>query len=311
MKQMLIILILAVSLPLMAGEDGPSIVILGTAQDAGLPQIGCQKAQCANARKDPKLRRLVSSLLIVNGKSRWLVDATPDIREQVQRMGVKMAGTGQAGHRPKLVDGIFLTHAHMGHYTGLLHLGPEAYNHSLIPVYGSSRMQNFLTKHGPWSLLVDKKIIEPRALVPDQVFQLDPQIQVTPFNVPHRDEFTDTFGFIIKGPNRSVLFIPDIDKWGRWSRKVETLIAGVDVALVDGTFFSDDEIPGRAMSEIPHPFISESIARFSSLPEKERKKVVFTHLNHSNPAVDPKSDAAQQIRDAGMSVAVDGQVIAL
>lgn len=308
MKHWLMFLILA---PLTALAGDVSIVVVGTAQDAGLPQIGCKKAHCLAAAKDPSLRRLVSSILVVDGDQRWLVDATPDIREQVARMEPRKNAAGQTGRRPRLVDGVFLTHAHMGHYTGLLQFGPEAYNHSLIPVYGSERMKRFLSTNGPWSLLVDQKIIEPRALKPDQPFPLSSQVQVIPFNVPHREEFTDTYGYIFKGPNRSVMFIPDIDKWEKWDRSIEDMIASVDVALLDGAFFADGEIPGRAMSQIPHPFIAESLARFADLPEKERNKVVFTHLNHTNPAVDPQSEAAAKIKAAGMSVAYDGQIIQL
>ncbi len=311
MKYSLLLGILLGSITGTFGTENPKILVLGTAQDAGLPQIGCEKEHCAKARQDPKWRRLVTSLLIVSGNNRWMIDATPDIKEQIAKMAHLPQGPADPGHRPRLMDGIFLTHAHMGHYTGLLQLGPEAYNHSAIPVYGSQKMKRFLSSNGPWSLLVEKDIMEPKALAPDTPFPLNSQIQITPFNVPHREEFTDTFGYIIKGPSRSLLFIPDIDKWEKWNRNVEDLIAQVDFALLDGTFFADGEIPGRPMSQIPHPFIAESMARFGKLPEKERRKIVFIHLNHSNPAIDPNGQAARNITEAGMSVAYDGQIFEL
>jgi pyrroloquinoline quinone biosynthesis protein B len=65
------------------------------------------------------------------------------------------------------------------------------------------------------------------------------------------------------------------------------------------------------MSQVPHPFIVETLARIAPLPEAERAKVVFTHLNHSNPATDPTSDAAAAVRAAGSSVLDDGDRIRL
>ena len=293
--------------------EGPYIKILGTAQDGGLPQIGCNLDACTRARNQPSFRRLVTSLALVDpavGK-RWLFEATPDLKEQVALLPQPQSGPKTPGGRPPLFDGIFLTHAHMGHYTGLVHLGREAYNHPTIPLYGSERMCRFLKANGPWDLLFQNGNLLPNPLQPDQPLALGPGIEVLPFQVPHREEYSDTLGYIIRGPNRSLLFIPDIDKWERWERQVETLIARVDVALLDGTFFADGEIPGRAMADIPHPFIQESLERFGNLPAEERRKIRFIHLNHTNPAADPAHEAAKKIREAGMGVAADGDVIAL
>ncbi len=288
--------------------DAPYVLTLGSAQDGGAPQIGCARECCAAARANPERRRLVASLLIVDPRSgkRWLVDATPDLPDQVELFRGHPRSRKEAGARPPLVDGVFLTHAHMGHYAGLVHLGREAYNHPRVPVFCSARMKRFLEGNGPWDLLIRNGNLEPRVLAPDAPFQLAPDLSVTPFLVPHRDEYTDTFGFLIQGPNRALLYIPDIDKWARWDRRVETWLARSDRALLDGTFFADGEVPGRAMAEIPHPFILESLARFQDLPEAERRKIVFTHLNHSNPAADPASRATARIREAGMAVAARG-----
>ena len=129
--------------------------------------------------------------------------------------------------------------------------------------------------------------------------------------MPHRAEYTDTFGFLIEGPRRALLYIPDIDKWERWDRSIEEILRRVDVALLDGTFDADGEIPGRSMADIPHPFLEESLARFAALPESERAKIVFTHLNHSNPAADPESESAARVQAAGMRIAREGDVFPL
>jgi pyrroloquinoline quinone biosynthesis protein B len=283
--------------------------VLGTAQDAGLPQIGCDGDACVAARRDPARRRLVTSLLLCDPRSgaRWLFDATPDLREQVERAKGHPATRDLPGPRPPLFDGVFLTHAHMGHYGGLLFLGPEAYGARDLPVHCTERMATFLAGNGPWSLLVATGCLVPTVLRPGEPLALAEDLTVTALTVPHREELTDTVAFRIEGPARSVLYLPDIDKWERWETPVERVIAGVDVALLDGAFFDGDEVPGRDLSEIPHPLVSRSLERFTALPLAERRKVRFTHLNHTNPAADPGSRAAARVRALGMAVAAEGE----
>jgi len=299
--------------PVRALPDGPYVLVLGTAQDAGLPQVGCDQAPCRAARADPGRRRYVTSLLLADPRTgqRYLFDATPDLREQVELCRGHPAGRTLPGPRPPLFEGVFLTHAHMGHYGGLLQLGPEAYGVRDLAVYGTPRMARYLTDNGPWSLLVETGAIRLEVLEPGATVQLAEDLSVTALRVPHREEFTDTVAFVIRGPARSVLYLPDIDKWERWDTPVEDVLASVDVALLDAAFFDTDEVPGRDLAEIPHPFVIESLERFRSLPASERAKVHFTHLNHTNPAADPESAAAGRVRAAGMAVAREGDVFEL
>ena len=295
--------------------DGPYAVVLGIAQDGGSPQIGCERECCRAAREVDGRAHFVTSLLVVDPRDgrRWLFDATPDLPEQLELAkghGSRQA-KGDGPGRPAPFAGIFLTHAHLGHYTGLAWLGREAYASQGIPVFGSARMTRFLSSNGPWGLIVADGHIEPRTLGPDETVQLAPDLAVTAIPVPHRDEYTDTFAFVVRGPERAIVYLPDIDKWERWDRRLEDLLAGVDHALLDATFFADGEIPGRAMSEIPHPFIVETIERLAPLPAPERAKVIFTHLNHSNPALDPGGSARARIREAGMRVAQEGMILPL
>ncbi len=294
-------------------RDRPYVLVLGTAQDAGLPQIACQEEHCRRARSDPRAGRLVTSLLLVDPRrgKRYLLDATPDLPAQVERSRGIPANRVLPGARPPLFDGIFLTHAHMGHYSGLLHLGPEAYGAQDLPVFVSARMAAYLRANGPWSLLVETGTIRLVELVPHEPLVLSDELTVTPIPVPHREEFSDTLAFRIDGPRRSLLYLPDIDKWERWDTPIEEAIAQVDVALLDGSFFDDGEVPGRDLAEIPHPFIVESLERLGALPLAERSKVHFTHLNHTNPACDPTSAASARIRAAGMRVASEGEILGL
>jgi len=291
-----------------SGDAAPYVLVLGTAQDAGLPQIGCHAACCTAARRDPARRRLVTSLLLADPRAgrRWLFDATPDLRDQVEVARGHPATRVEEGPRPPLFDGVFLTHAHLGHYTGLLQLGPEAYAAHDLPVYGTASMNALLAGQAPWRLLVERDMLRLHDLVPDQAVALAPGLTVTPLLVPHRREFTDTCAFVLRGPSRALLYLPDIDKWERWSTPVEDVLRTVDVALLDGSFFADGEIPGRSMADIPHPFIVESLERLAALPAAVRDRVYFTHLNHTNPAADPDGEAAARVRAAGMHVLAEG-----
>ena len=296
-----------------ARSADPYVLVLGTAQDGGLPQIGCRDELCTAAHADPARRRLVTSILVADPRDgrRFLVDATPDLPAQVTRAHGHPASRDFPGPRPPLFDGVFLTHAHIGHYLGLVHLGREVYGSRDVPLHVSPRMKDFLGENGPWDLLVETGAVRLEAFTPGSPIPLTDDLSVTPLTVPHRGEYTDTVAFVVRGPHRALLYLPDIDKWERWETDIEDVLATVDFALLDGTFFDGDEVPGRDIAEIPHPFLVESLARFASLPAEERGKIHFTHLNHSNPASDPASAAAEAVRAAGMSVAEEGQRFAL
>ena len=296
-----------------AGREAPYLMVLGTAQDAGYPQIGCKEAHCEAARKDPSKRRFAVSLLLADPATgrRFLFDCGPDIREQVELARGHPSSRVEEGPRPPLFDGIFLTHAHMGHYSGLIEMGREAYGARDLPVWGSERMRAFLSREAPWRLLVETGALVLRPISPESAIDLGSALRVEALRVPHRDEFSDTMAFRIRGPRRSVLYLPDIDKWETLSPSIESLIEGVDLALLDGTFFGADEVPGRSMAEIPHPFIEESMRRFAGLSAEQRRKVRFIHLNHGNPAMDPDGSAAGAVRAAGLGLAEQGELIDL
>lgn len=295
-------------------SDHPFLVVLGIAQDGGLPHVGCRQPCCQGAWTDPQLEQHVSSIGLVDpqAKQRWIFDATPDFRKQLTLLAgfTKWDAADEQNKRTPL-SGVLLTHAHIGHYTGLMYLGRESMGARHVPVYAMPRMRTFLSNNGPWSQLVELENINVRPLEAAEEMGLNQCISVKPLPVPHRDEYSETVGFVIQGPRRSALFLPDIDKWDRWDTKIESLIGAVDVALLDGTFYDNKELPNRDMSEIPHPFIVESIERFASLSATQRGKIWFIHLNHSNPAIRTTSGAAQHIRDSGHHVARPGQVIPL
>ncbi len=286
---------------------GPNqfIKILGTAQDAGYPQIDCEKSCCQAYYNGEESKKLVSCLGLVDleNKQKWLFDATPDIAQQVQDLKENLLSN-------KPIDGIFLTHAHMGHYTGLMHLGKEALGGTSVPVYAMPKMTAFLKNNGPWSQLVALNNIQITTLKGDSIMSLNSNFKVTPFLVPHRDEFSETVGYKIQGPKKALLFIPDINKWHLWERDIVAEVKKVDYALLDATFFKDGEIP-RPMSEVPHPFITETVSLFDKESIETKNKVHFIHFNHSNPAILQTHHLQDSIKALGFNFAKQGQILGL
>jgi len=300
--------------------SGPFVRILGTAQDGGLPHAACSCDRCEAARRDPRLARRVASLALVLPESGrvFLIDATPDLPEQLAALAdVQGAPAGRVNRAP--VDGVFLTHAHIGHYLGLAYFGYEAVSTRGLPVWATPRMARFLRDNGPWSQLVSLGNISLReldGLAPDGVpgggaVELGDGVVIRPVVVPHRDEYADTLGFRIEGPRSTILFVPDTDSWDAWGDRLAEALAGVDVALLDGTFYSADELPGRDVSEIGHPLVTDSLARFGEAVRSGGLRVLFTHLNHSNPALETDSPERRAVERAGFEVAEDGGEIRL
>ena len=289
------IIIITFSLFFLLGTKAQTLVVLGTTQDAGKPQLGCQKSCCKNL----KHRFFVSSLGVTDTKNKknYLFDATPDITAQFERLSKTNGVTS--------IDGIFLTHAHSGHYTGLVYVGREGMNARKTPVYAMPRFISYLTNNGPWSQLVTLGNIDLKAIQSEAPITLDSSLIVIPIVVPHRDEFSETVGYKIIGTKKSALYIPDIDKWKLWQKNIVTEVKAVDFAFIDGTFFEDGEI-NRPIGDVPHPFISESISLFRDEPLSVKQKIYFIHLNHTNPAHNNTSPQRISVEKQGFRFATLG-----
>ncbi len=301
-KYLLLITVCFIAIPLVTAHDNdPYLYILGVTQDAGYPQTGCYETHCMPAWVEPGLRRGAVSLGLIDPGShkKYMFEATPDFPAQLYEL------EKEAPSADFKLAGIFLTHAHIGHYTGLMFLGHEAMGALGIPVYAMPGMFDFLKTNGPWSQLVSYRNIVLTALQTDRVESLG-SLKVTPFLVPHRDEYSETVGYRIDGPHKSAVFIPDIDKWTKWRTDLSGLLKTVDYALIDGTFYADGELPGRDMSKIPHPFVLESMKTLEALALKERNKVWFIHMNHTNPLLNTNSEESKLVRSAGFNVALEG-----
>ena len=289
----------------MSDSKRPWLMVLGTAQDGGVPQTGCTKPCCDWARAKPERTRLPACLALIDPaqKMRWLMDCTPDFPKQLAQLNEVSD--------PSWGLGIFLTHAHIGHYVGLIHLGREVMNCDALPVYCMPKMAHFLRSDAPWNLLVEQGHIELHELTHEHTVPLSDELSITPLNVPHRGEISETVCFEIKSSNKTALHLPDIDNWEDWTTDLATKIKEVDVAWIDGTFFDAQEIQHRDLGVIPHPRITDSLARLANLPNEDRQKVRFTHLNHTNPACDLSSAAHKQINETGAQVASEGEIFNL
>ncbi|MEJ2112470.1 MAG: MBL fold metallo-hydrolase [Flavobacteriaceae bacterium] len=282
------------------------ITVLGIAQDAGYPQINCEKECCALFHQGLESKKMVSCLGLVdlNDKKKYIFDATPNLTEQTQLLKTNHLDNGN------IIDGLFLTHAHIGHYTGLMYLGFEALGANKVPIYAMPRMKSFLEENGPWSQLVSYKNIQLNLLQNNSTIILNDNLKVTPFLVPHRDEYSETVGYIIEGQHKRALFIPDIDKWETWERNIIEEVKKVDYAFLDASFFKDGELK-RDMSKIPHPFTSETTTLFENESLETKSKIYFIHFNHTNPTILDNHKLKDSIRSLGFNFAKEGMIVPL
>lgn len=300
-------------------QDDPlgfEVIVLGRAQDGGLPHLGCERGCCVEARRSGRvetpaclgIRDLQSGKLL-------LVEATPAIEKQVGLLH-EFTKTTDRGRSP--VDGILLTHAHIGHYAGLIQLGREVASTPATPVWSTPRLAGFLRTNGPWSQLVDLKQIDLREIAPGSTdgtvkaveFQPLPGLVVEAIRVPHRDEFSDTVAYKFKGPNGTVLFCPDVDRWEAHEGLLDALLEGVDVAYLDATFYDGRELPGRNILEIPHPPMVRTMELLETEGVETPGRIRFIHLNHTNPALN-RDDLQAEIRDRGFPVAEVGERVVI
>ncbi len=284
------------------------LFVLGAAQDGGMPHLGCNKICCQTARAAGRVE--TPACLGIHDRETGglvLIEATPGVESQVAALHA-YSEVGDRARRP--VDAVMLTHAHIGHYLGLAHFGREVASTKGLPVFVSPRMAGFLRGHGPWKQLVEMGQIVLREVQPGKAFEVLPGLRVTATAVPHRDEFSDTMAFTIHGPQRTVLFVPDIDSWKKAPGMLEKLVEGVDIAYLDATFYDGRELPGRNIAEIPHPPMIDSMRRLEAEARATPGRFRFIHLNHSNPAW-YDADLRADILRRGFRIAATGERVAL
>ena len=297
----IVILIFSISLVFSQNKTSPFIYVLGNVQDAGLPHIGCESKICLDAFNEKKQYYVTSIALIdKENKEYSLFDVTPNITEQLLMIS---KGIFKQFILPK---NIFITHAHIGHYTGLMYFGREALGSKGIKVNALPRMYDFISNNGPWSQLVKLGNISLNEINFRDNIEINAHLSVIPIQVPHRDEFSETSAFLIKGPNKTALFLPDIDKWSKWSISLIEILENVDYAFIDATFYTNTEI-NRDIDEIPHPLVIETMNLLAELSDYQKNKVYFIHMNHTNQMLDPNSEITRNVLTKGFNIARLGQ----
>jgi pyrroloquinoline quinone biosynthesis protein B len=273
--------------------------ILGSGQDGGIPHTGCYCDVCLRARSHPEYGRLSPSAAIFEKEDSfcYLIDASPDFKYQLDMIRKDIAETRRGGRLP--LDGILLTHGHFGHVAGLLHLGREVVEETDLPVFTTPEMSHFLKENFPFSLLIQNRNIRFEEIHPEERFELE-GVKFLPIEVPHRNEIGDTVAYVIES-RKKVLYVPDMD---RWTCRLVEEIGKCDVAFVDGTFYSREEVP--RFEDVPHPPIQETIR----LLEDVAARIWFTHINHTNP-VNKEGNEKEYVEREGFGIVNDGMVIEL
>jgi pyrroloquinoline quinone biosynthesis protein B len=299
------VILLSLSFSAFSQNDSSYIFILGNTQDGGVPHIGCEQEFCKN-NYNSNQHYFATSIALVDPESTQftLFEASPDIASQLNYISNLLF------KRFVLPNNIYVTHAHIGHYTGLMYLGRESLGASGVKVRVLPKMSDFLKNNGPWNQLIKLNNIDLEEIEFDKISSTFNNIEIIPVQVPHRDEYSETAGYIIKGKNKTALFIPDIDKWERWNKDINEMVKKYDYLLLDATFYDEEEI-NRDINEIPHPLVKQTIDVLSSLSPRAKSKIYFIHMNHTNMMLDPESDLSRLVLSKGFNIARLGQKLYL
>ena len=273
-------------------------MILGIAQDGGVPHPGCNCNTC-KFYWDNEIVLSPTSLAIIDQKQFHLIDVTRNLDRQLRKVG------------DRNVTDIWLTHGHIGHVDGIGLFGKEVMNKKNVRLHASKSMIELILNTPKWKKLVEDNILIPIQFNSNESIQISEHLVITPIRVPHRDELTDTHAFMINGPEKSLLYLPDHDSWEETLHMVQqnSVIEwfdslGIEIVFLDGTFWSKNELSRQ--TDVPHPPVVDSLERLGNLNGKELE-VFFIHLNHTNPLLIPNSDEVKQLLDSGCKIAVEGQ----
>ncbi|KAI3656251.1 hypothetical protein MP638_006812 [Amoeboaphelidium occidentale] len=275
-------------------------LLLGTAQDAGLPQTSCKCINCTSARALNLKRQYAVGAAIIDHdlKQVYLLDCTPDFKDQYDIL---------EQHAPSYkIEGVFLTHLHMGHYVGLYQFGREVMDRKNVKLYVTKSMALFFKQNAPWKFYIENGNFILCEVETNSVMNLRASFSIELLPVPHRGEFSDTVAFKIKGSNKSIFYCPDIDSWDKWLPQVDirNVVSLVDYAFLDACFYDHNELPYRNRHEIPHPLVIDTIKRL----QEYANKVYLIHLNHTNPLHRSDSEQYKSVTKMGYHIPEHGNL---
>lgn len=293
--------------------SGVSVTILGTAQDGGIPQAGCSCRRCLDAHRDLKLRKYPVSLGILG------VDGTKHIIEITKNLSEQLVIWTPDKNELFIPETVSITHLHLGHVEGIGQLGKPVMGLREVEVYLSPKNKDVFDNRSDIVLMEDEGNIRTHSKNFNHPFEPKDgcgfSLEFIP--IPHRSELGDNAAIIIKAEGKSILFMPDQDSWGETldyhsKENIRDFLKmfDIDEALIDGTFWSMDELPRRDISKIPHPTIQETIQLLGSKREGD-PEISFLHLNHSNPVNDLGSEQRKVVEENGWKISEIGDVLKL
>jgi len=290
--------------------------ILGTAAGGGYPQWNCACRMCRQARSQSVgvNSRLHASVALSPDRQHWyLVNATPDVHLQIESYSALHPGPGL---RDTPLRGVLLTDAELDHTIGLLVLREG----TPLDIFGTRPVLQALSNEFPLQPILSTyapfRWIE---VNPSQSFMVDDRVQVTAFPVgvkrPRYAADSDAEGDWVIGyrfeDTRSkgvLVYAPAVEQW---THELQSELMGADCALIDGTFWTDDEMQrmetgSHTAAEMGHIPVSGSGGSLERLASCRARRTIYIHINNTNPILDENSPEHRLIIESGLEVGRDG-----
>lgn len=299
------------------------VTVLGIAQDGGRPQPGCYKSCCSTLT--PADIRYPVALGVVDGTTTHLIEASRYLGEQLRFLW-KLPTSKNVEN----INHVWITHAHWGHIDGLGLFGRETMNSKGIHLHVSESVANLIYRTPSWNTMVQQGVFhldifhystmqQKTTMTVHQTSSSSSPLSIEPIPIPHRAELSDMHAFIIRGPNKSLFFLPDHDTWEQTlsihkCTSIREFLQKfrIDIALIDGTFWSYDELGDvRDQTQVPHPPVSETINLLGKRNLQLDPQIYFTHLNHTNPLYGSNSVPYKTLIDMGWDIASQGMKFVL
>jgi pyrroloquinoline quinone biosynthesis protein B len=299
------------------------VKILGSAAGGAFPQWNCACTNCRALRAGifrGKARSQTQLAITENGRSWFLLGASPDLRSQIEATPELHP---REGLRQSPIAGVVLANADLDHVLGLLLL------RELQPlrVHGTASVRRILRENNSMFGMLQR--------IPSQTEWTDFQsgnefvlrdaqgensdLRCIPWSLsPHYPAYVTaerqsqltageaSMGFFLESPSGSRLaYMPAVPQLK--DDLVEKFDAA-DVLLFDGTFWSDDELirvqgSGQTARQMGHIPVEETLIKLAGV---RRPRKIFLHINNTNPMLNEAGPQYRQVRSAGWEIAEDG-----